>query len=68
MNIEDIKKELEYMLKRDNGILNITDNNKDKKIREQHLIALGKILALNDLKYSITYNNYLYKKEGKENE
>ena len=65
MNIEDIKKELEYMLKRDNDILNITDNNKDKKIREQHLIALGKILALNDLKYSINNNNYLYKKEVK---
>jgi len=63
--MEDIKKEIEYMLKRDNNILEMTDNNKDEKIREQHLIALGQILALNDLKYSINNNSYLYKKEMK---
>jgi hypothetical protein len=61
--MEDIKKEIEYMLKRDNDILEITDNNKDEKIREQHLIALGKIMALNDLKYSVDNDDYLYKKE-----
>ena len=62
---DKIKKEIEHMLKRDNEIIKITDNNKDERIREQHLIALGKILALQDLKYSITYNNWLHDKEEK---
>ena len=68
--MEDIKKELEYILKKDNDFYNYldkltaTDKNKEE-LKDQRLIALGKIMALNELKYSITYNDYLYKKEAK---
>lgn len=56
---EDILKEIEYMIKKQDEILDLTEN-KDKN---SHLIALGQIIALNSVRYSINFNDYLYKKE-----
>lgn len=55
-----IKKEIEYMLEKINKTLESTDNKKD---REKHLVALGENMALNDLKYSIIYDNWRFDKE-----
>lgn len=62
--IEDILKEIEHMLEKANDLLEITEN-KDK---DMHLMALGKVMALNDLKYSINHDNWLYKNHKKESE
>lgn len=57
----DILKEINYMLDRANKMLIETDNAKDK---ENHLIALGEVMALTDIRYSLATGNYLFK--GKE--
>ena len=57
---DNILKELEYMIEKSNDLLDLTDNNENKEIREQHLIALGQNMALNDLKYSIIYNSWRF--------
>ena len=61
--MEDILKEINYELEKVNKILDITENT-DK---DQHLIALGQVMALQNIKYSIEHNNYRYKKGGKPN-
>lgn len=60
----DILRELDYMIEKENGILDLTDN----KDRDAHLMALGQIMALVSLKYSIQYNDWLYKRHLKEKE
>lgn len=56
---EKILNEIEYMLEKANLMLDITEKNKDK---DNHNIALGQVMALNDLKYSIKNNDFLYEK------
>ena len=60
----DILRELDYMIEKENGILDLTDN----KDRDAHLMALGQIMALVSLKYSIQNNDWLYKRHLKEKE
>lgn len=56
---EDILKEIEYMIKKQDKVLDLTGS----KDINSHLIALGQIMALNSIKYSMEHNDYLYKKE-----
>lgn len=54
----NIKNELEYLLEKHNKVLDMT-----KYDSKEHLIALGQVIALADLQYSINYDSWLYKKE-----
>jgi hypothetical protein len=63
--VEDIVKEIEHELKKANKILSDTENadfSKNKQVYDTHLVALGQIIILNDLMYSIKNQDFLYKK------
>jgi hypothetical protein len=71
---EKIMKEIDYLTKKERELLNLLkiekldlSNKEDKELFMQRYIALGEIMALQDLKYSIKYNNWLFEKskEGK---
>ena len=62
---EKVLKEIKYNLKIANEILQLTDDDNNEKERERHLIALGEIMALNNIKYSISNKNWQYEKENK---
>lgn len=58
---EKVLKEIEHELEKNNHILEKTDNIKEKNSIELHLMALGQVMALNNIKYSILNDNWLYK-------
>lgn len=62
--INKIIKEIEYNLEVTNDILDRTydEVNKEYKDKDQHLIALGQLLALQNIKYSIEKDNWQYEK------
>jgi len=62
---EKILKEIEHELIKNNEMLKRTDNNEEKNVKELHLMALGQVMALNNLKYSVLNDNWLYKKGEK---
>lgn len=62
---EKILKEIEHELKKCNELLEKTDNNDKKEIRELHLMWLGETMALNNLKYSIKNDNWLFERSDK---
>ena len=63
---DKILKEIEHELKTMNKMLEKTDNNEEKNAKELHLMTLGQVMALNNIKYSILNDNWLYKNEESE--
>lgn len=61
-NSEDIISEIKYTLEKANKMADITAND-----RVYHCIALGNIMALNDILYSVKWNDWRFKKEDKQN-
>ena len=61
---EKIMKEIKYDLEIANDILDMTYDEENKKYtdKDQHLIALGQLLALQDIKYSIENDNWKYER------
>lgn len=62
--INKIIKEIEYNLEVTNDILDRTfdEVNQEYKDKDQHLIALGQLLALQNIKYSIEKDNWQYER------
>ena len=63
---DKILKEIEHELKTMNEMLEKTDNNEEKNVKELHLMTLGQVMALNNIKYSILNDNWLYKNKESE--
>lgn len=70
---EKIIKEIDYLIKKERELLDLLKiekldlfNKENKELIIQHYIALGEIMALQDLKYSIKYNNWLFEKSKEE--
>lgn len=61
---EKVLKEIEHDLKSTQKILEKTDNKKDSNVYDMHLMALGRVMALNNLKYSILNDNWLFESGG----
>lgn len=61
---EKIMKEIKYNLEIANDVLDMTYDEENKKYtdKDQHLIALGQLLALQDIKYSIENDNWKYER------
>ena len=61
---EKIMKEIKYDLEIANDILDMTYDEENKKYtdKDQHLIALGQLLALQDIKYSIENDDWKYER------
>ena len=62
---EKIMKEIKYDLEIANDVLDMTydEENKKYKDKDQHLIALGQLIALQDIKYSIENDNWKYERK-----
>lgn len=63
---DNVLKEIEHELKIMNEMLEKTDNNEEKNAKELHLMTLGQVMALNNIKYSILNDNWLYKNKESE--
>lgn len=62
---EKVLKEIEHDLKSSQEMLEKTDNKKDCNASDLHLMALGRVMALNNLKYSILNDNWLFERSEK---
>lgn len=61
---EKIMKEIKYDLEIANDVLDMTYDEENQKYtdKDQHLIALGQLIALQDIKYSIENDNWKYER------
>ena len=60
---EKVLKEIEHDLKSSEEMLEKTE--KDCNASDLHLMALGRVMALNNLKYSILNDNWLFERGEK---